>query len=106
MITYTWTLGPLAVNLADDGFTNVVYLVNWALTGTDGVYNNQFYGSVNVPPPSGSFTPYDDLTEEQVQGWVESALGAEQVASYKDALARQIELQKNPIDAVLPSPWQ
>jgi hypothetical protein len=106
MITYTWTLGPLAVKLADDGLTNVVDLVNWRLVAAEDSYSENVYGSVNIPPPSGSFTPYDDLTEEQVQGWVESALGAEQVASYKDALARQIELQKNPIDAVLPPPWQ
>lgn len=106
MITYTWTLGPLSVKLAYDGFTNVVDLVNWSLTGAEDTYSANVYGDVNVPAPEGAFTPYDDLTEEQVQGWVESALGAEQVASYKNALAEQIELQKNPINAMLPSPWQ
>ena len=61
--------------------------------------------AVSIPAPEGTFTPYNDLTEAQVHGWVESALGAEQVAAYKAAIAQQIELQKNPIDAVLPSPW-
>jgi hypothetical protein len=106
MITYTWTLGPLAVKLADDGLTNVVYLVNWVLAGDEDSYHNQIYGGVNVPAPEGAFTPYNDLTEAQVQEWVESALGEEQVAAYKAAIAQQIEMQKNPIDAVLPPPWQ
>lgn len=106
MITYTWTLGPLGVKLAEDGFTDVVYLVNWRLTGAEDTYSANVYGSINVPPPGDVFTPYNDLTEAQVQGWVESALGAEQVAAYKAAIAQQIELQKNPIDAVLPPPWQ
>ena len=105
MITYTWTLGPLGVKLAEDGFTDVVYVVNWVLAGSEDSYHYQTYGSANVPAPDGAFTPYNDLTEAQVQGWVESALGAEQVAAYKAAIAQQIELQKNPIAAVLPPPW-
>ena len=106
MITYTWALNPLVVKLANDGLTNVVYLVNWRLTGAEDTYSANVYGDVNVPAPEGTFTPYNDLTEAQVQEWVESALGEEQVAAYKAAIAQQIELQKNPIDAVLPSPWQ
>jgi len=105
MITYTWKLNPLAVKLTDDGLTNVVYRVNWVLAGDEDSYHNQIYGDVNVPAPDGVFTPYNDLTEAQVQSWVEAALGEEQVAAYKAAIAQQIELQKNPIDAVLPSPW-
>lgn len=106
MITYTWILGPLAVKLAEDGFTNVVYSVSWVLVGEEDSYRCQIYGSASVPEPSGNFTPFDQLTEAQVQDWVESALGAEQVAAYKIQLAQQIELQKNPVDAVLPAPWQ
>lgn len=106
MITYTWNLGPLGVKLAEDGFTDVVYVVNWVLAGSENSYRYQTYGSVNVPAPSGAFTPYNELTQKQVQGWVETVLGAKQIAEYKATIAQQIELQKNPIDAVLPPPWQ
>lgn len=105
MVTYTWVLGPLDVKLAEDGHTNVVYNVNWRLVGTDGDYRANVYGSCNVPAPTDSFTPYDQLTEAQVQGWVVAALGDEQVAQYEANIAGQIELQKNPVDATLPPPW-
>lgn len=105
-VTYVWALGPLDVKLAEDGLTNVVYNVNWRLIGTDGAYSADVYGSCGVPAPApDAFTPYDQLTEAQVQGWVETALGDEQVAAYKDSIARNIELQKNPVDASLQPPW-
>ena len=105
-VTYVWALGPLDVKLAEDGLTNVVYNVNWRLIGTDGEYSADVYGSCGVPAPApDAFTPYDQLTEAQVQGWVETALGDEQVAAYKDSIARNIELQKNPVDASLQPPW-
>ena len=106
MISYTWELAPITVKVSDNGHPNVIYAVDWRLTGQDAHYSSDFYGRVSLPEPSGIFTPYNDLTEAQVQEWVESALGAEQVAAYKAAIAQQIEMQKNPIDAVLPLPWQ
>lgn len=104
-VTYVWQLGPLDVKLAEDGMTNVVYNVNWRLVGTDGDYSASVYGSVGVPAPTGEFTPYDQLTEEQVQGWVVEALGVDQVVAYEANIAGQIEAQKNPTDASLPAPW-
>ena len=105
-VTYTWVFDPLDVKLSDDGLTNVVYNVNWRLIGTDGVYSDDVYGVVGVPAPSSdAFTPYDQLTQEIVQGWVVDALGTEQVASYETSIAAQIALQQNPVDASLPPPW-
>lgn len=106
MVNYAWVFNPLDVKLAEDGLTNVVYNVNWRLTGTDGDFSSSVYGSCAVPAPSpDKFTPYDQLTEAQVQSWVEEALGAEQVILYKSAIAQNIELQKNPVDASLQPPW-
>ena len=105
-VTYTWVFDPLDVKLSEDGLTNVVYNVNWRLIGTDGVYSDEVYGVVGVPAPSpAAFTPYDQLTESMVQGWVVDALGTEQVAQYETGIAAQIALQQNPVDASLPPPW-
>lgn len=104
-VTYVWQLGPLDVKLAEDGLTNVVFNVHWRLVGTDGDYSASVYGSAGVPAPTGQFTPYDQLTKAQVQGWVIDALGTEQVAAYEANIAGQIEAQKNPTDAALPAPW-
>lgn len=105
-VTYTWTFGPLDVKLSEDGLTNVVYNVNWRLTGGDGTYQAGVYGSVGVPAPSAAaFTPYSQLTESMVQGWVKDALGIEQVAAYERSIADQIALKHNPVDASLSPPW-
>lgn len=105
-VTYRWEFTPLDVRLAEDGMTNVVYNVNWRLLGTDGDYSANVYGSIGVPTPApDAFTPYDQLTEETVQGWVEDALGEATLASYKLGIAAQIDAQKNPVAASLPPPW-
>ena len=60
-----------------DGEQDVVFQVHWTLTGTEGEYTGSVYGSVGVSLDAESpFTPYNELTLEQVIGWVQDALGA------------------------------
>lgn len=107
MVNYTWEFNSLVVKLVEASLTDVVYCVHWRLIGTDGEYSTNIYGSCSVAPPTpDSFIPYDQLTKEQVQGWVETTLGADQIAAFKDSMATQIELQKNPVEATLAPPWQ
>jgi len=47
----------------------------------------------------------EDLTEEQVIGWVQAAMGAEQVAALEANVAKQIEDQINPPVVTPPLPW-
>jgi hypothetical protein len=76
------------------------------LTGTDGAYAGSVYGSVGVTvDPDAPFTPYADLTQAQVIGWVKSALGAEQVAAYEANVATQIANQIDPPVVTPPLPW-
>ena len=66
----------------------------------------EVYGTQSVQYEEGQpFTAYAELTAEIVQSWVEGAMGEEQVQSYKDNLATQIELQINPTSVSLPAPW-
>lgn len=51
-------------------------------------------------------TTYEDLTPEIVQGWTESALGAEQISEMQLALANDIEAQKQPKGGNMAPPWQ
>jgi hypothetical protein len=48
--------------------------------------------------------PYSELTESAVVEWVKASLGAEGVAAVDAALAQNIELQKNPVQAT-GTPW-
>lgn len=89
-----------------DNETDVVFNVHWTLTGVDGEYRGKVYGTQTVPLDSGApFTPFADLTEEQVIGWVQAAMGEEVVADYEANVAAQIEVQINPPVVNPPLPW-
>lgn len=89
-----------------DDETDVVFNVHWTLAGIDQTYQGYAYGSQAVTVSSEEpFTPYDQLTEAQVIGWVKDAMGDEQVASYEANIAKQIEDQINPPVVTPPLPW-
>jgi hypothetical protein len=105
-IVNTWNVVSMDAYPELDGETDVVFTVHWTLNGTDGTYNGSVYGSVGVTLDEGAtFTPYADLTQAQVIGWVQDALGEEQVASYEANVAQQIENQINPPVVTPPLPW-
>lgn len=105
-ITNTWAVVRMDAYPELDGKTDVVFTVHWQLNGTDGTYAGRVYGSQGITLTEGAtFTPYADLTEAQVIGWVQDALGEEQVASYEANVAQQIENQINPPVVTPPLPW-
>jgi hypothetical protein len=105
-ITNTWAVQQMDAYPEYEGESDVVFTVHWTLNGTDGIYAGSVYGTVSVPLNEGaSFTPYADLTEAQVIGWVQDALGEEQVASYEANVAQQIADQIDPPIVTPPLPW-
>ena len=105
-ITNTWSIVRLDCYPELDGETDVVFTVHWTLSATDGTYNGGVYGSVGVTIDAGAtFVPYADLTEAQVIGWVQDALGTEQVAAYEFNVAQQINDQIDPPVVTPPLPW-
>lgn len=105
-ITDTWAVTAMDCYPEYEGNSGVVFAVHWAVTGTDGTRTGSVYGSQGVTlDPAAPFTPYADLTEAQVIGWVKSALGDEEVAGYEANVAAQIEAQINPPVVSPPLPW-
>ena len=105
-VNYVWGVSQLDAYPQHDGETDVVFTVHFNLTGTDGDYTGYVYGTVGVTyNPEEPFVPYNELTLEQVIGWVQDALGAEQVAAYEANVAQQIADQQNPPVVSLPLPW-
>lgn len=104
--TYTWSFPTLTAYPTDAGQTDVVHTIHWVLTGTDGTHTASIYDSVNVTYTAGdSFTSYADLTEAQVQGWTEAALGDERVIELKASLDAQIVQLITPTSINLSIPW-
>jgi hypothetical protein len=76
--------------LTSDGF---VVTVHYTVNAVDGDYFASTYGTVGYTE-EGAFTPYSQLTEAVVVGWVQASLGKDTV---EQSLASQIEAQKNPV---------
>ena len=105
-ITNTWAVVQMDAYPEYEGEPDVVFTVHWTLNGTDGTYAGSVYGSQGITLIEGAtFTPYADLTQAQVIGWVQDALGAEQVASYEANVAQQINDQIDPPVVTPPLPW-
>jgi len=107
MITYAWAVNSMTAYPEAEGEQNVVFQIAWVCSATDGVYNSATYGSVDTTYVAGTpFTPYNELTLQQVNGWVADALGPEGIAkAYADCDAA-IEAQQNPTQPVTPPlPW-
>ena len=108
--TYFWTINPLEAYPTASGETDVVFTAHWQLHATETVgettYTAQSIGTQGLTYTSGSaFTPFEELTLEQVQGWVENAMGTGSVDNMKAGLATNIANQINPPVVTLTSPW-
>jgi hypothetical protein len=106
-VTYNWNVVSLDAYPEKDGMIDCVFCAHWTLNGDDGEGHTGYaYGSVGVTLDEGSaYTPYAELTKEQVIGWVKNSLGSEQVSSLETSVASQIEQQINPTVVTPPLPW-
>jgi hypothetical protein len=102
-MTILWIIERLLVKPTEGSLTDVVITADWRCNGTDGTYNGTCYGSASFAPPTGSFTPYPDLTEQQVLGWCFSN-GVDKTAIEAN-VTQQINDQINPPVIAPPLPW-
>lgn len=107
-LTYSWDFPAFDCYPTQDGYTDVVFTVHWRYNAADEdghtavVYSMQAVSYKEGDP----FVPFADLTPEIVTGWVEAAMGPEQVAALQANLAEQIEQQIHPSQVTLSPPWQ
>ena len=108
-INYTWDVKTVDVKEID-GKADTVLNVHWRLNaeddantvkdflGNDVPISVSVYGTQSLDTSDLSdFTAFADLTTNDVQGWVEAAMGEEEVQAKKDSLDSQIDELVNPI---------
>ncbi len=103
MITINWIIERLLCKPVEGTLTDVVITADWRCNGTQDNYSGTCYGSCSFAPPTGSFTPYTDLTQDQVLGWC-YANGVDKTAIEANVTA-QINDQINPPVIAPPLPW-
>jgi len=101
--TFNWTVTAMDCYPQEGGNADVVFNVHWTCSGTDGTYSGSVYSTCAVPGPGDSFTPYADLTQQQVIGWV-WANGVDQAAT-EAAVQTQISNQAKPPVVTPTLPW-
>lgn len=103
MTTFNWLILSMPAYTQIDGQSDVVFQVNWQCAAQDGTYGATTNGSVPVTYTAGSpFTPYDQLTQEQVWGWIDPSIDRPAVEAN---LQTMIDEQKNPPVVTPPLPW-
>ncbi len=85
----TWIVNQMT-RVATDGF---VVTVDWTASEQDGPYTASTSGTTGLNQGD-SFTPYEDLTQDQVISWVKAIVD---VNAIEANLANEIALQKNPV---------
>ena len=102
-MTILWLIERLLVKPTEGSNTDVVITADWRCNGSQESFSGTCYGSCSFAPPTGSFTPYDELTEQQVLDWCYEN-GVDKTAIEAN-VTLQIENQINPPVVVLPLPW-
>jgi len=104
MTTYKWIISQMnEYPTTSDNLTDVVFTVHWRRQAEqidgDKTWFAETYGAQSIPSPSpDNFTPYADLTQAIVEGWLESGLD---VAVIDASLDGQIENQKKLEESLL-----
>jgi len=102
-ITYNWTISTLDAAPSQNGLSNVVKTIHWRYRATEDTYSTETYGAANLGAPDAEhFTPFNELTKEQVEDWLNNELD---VPVMQTQLQNAIEQMKNPPIVHLAAPW-
>jgi hypothetical protein len=96
--TYTWAIANLERNTSD----GKVIVAHYTVSAKNDTYSAGAYGSLGF---DGEIeTPFSELTEQQIVGWVTDSLGEEKVEEICVALQNQLDEQRTPTKAA-GLPW-
>ena len=102
--TYTWDITQLQSYPLHDGKTNVIVAIYWILNGTDGVNSASRQGAAGIQyVPTSEFTPYENLTKDEMIAWAQTSLGTECVQEITDGIDSDLaQLASQPVFTNVP----
>jgi hypothetical protein len=103
-LTYTFNITQLEIAPSgSDGHSDVVTRARYNYVGVDeNGYSGSFAGATPLPSPSGSFVPFEDLTEEEVAAWLDQVADKTHM---QQQIQKQIQQQITPQNIPAPLPW-
>lgn len=106
MTTYVWEFESLDVFPTYQTVSDVVESMHWRITADDGAgHQATAIGETKAGPVDvDNFIPFNQLTEQIVQGWCEAQMGSEldEVMAY---LVGVIDQQVSPNTVSVAPPW-
>lgn len=108
MTTFNWTIKSMPAHPQAEGQNDVVFQVNWQCDAESyvdqvGIYRSTTAGSVPVTYVAGApYSPYADLTQEQVWSWINPSIDREEIEANLQAM---IDSQKTPTVVTPSLPW-
>jgi len=100
--TLTWSIANMICLPEVDGYTDVVVQVTWKCIGTEGTFTAEQYDINVFSFDPVNFTPYSELTQDQVLSWVWLTVNQTQI---EEVVVTQLNNLVNPPVVELPLPW-
>jgi hypothetical protein len=98
-----WVINQMDTIPKEGTLLDVVSVIHWSRIATQDEIVVSSYGTMNCTTPSETdFTAYPDLTQAQVESWLDAGLDVPTIDANLD---KQIENIINPPIIILPLPW-
>ena len=103
---YSWEISQFKAKIQEDDKQNVIYQIYYVFITSDGEENPTIVRQMGLQTieynPEDNFIPYEDLTKEDVVGWLEQTANVEHLKEKGDELLYN---KKNPIIETLYPNW-
>lgn len=100
---FEWIISACDVILDEGTMKDVITTIHWRYNAENDGYFAETYGASAVGQPTpDNFTDYNNVTKDQMIGWLEGVLD---VPAMQENLNAQIEILKHPVTATLPHPF-
>jgi hypothetical protein len=105
-VKYTWVINKMKTIPSSYDLTNVVVSINYTRTAENGEYLASTFPSdmICASPSPSNFTPYYELTYEQVCNWLDS--GVTDLIAIDKNLYERLDRLANLTTIVLKNPWE
>jgi hypothetical protein len=103
---YVWKIEKMTCYPMLDEKPNVVFNVDWSITGKNETNSAKMTGTQYVDfSASKNFVAYEQLTEDRVLDWVFNAMSAQKIENLKKEIDRTLQIKKEPTIVVNSLPW-
>jgi hypothetical protein len=102
-MAFNWVISQMESIPSIDGMEKVISKIHYRAQKQHENFTADYYSELRVDAPhEASFTPYDEVTQEMVESWLEAGLDTKLIEANLDA---QIDNFLNPPVVAYPLPW-